>query len=316
MRTARRAPSLMMFASSAPDDPAVARATMSRSISSCLTFPRCTVSMAFLPSRSGSSICILRSKRPGLRRALSRLSGLLVAASMTTPLVASKPSISVSSWFRVCSLSSLPPMALSRRFPIASISSMKMMHGAFSPACLNRSRTFAAPMPTNIWTNSDPDIEKNGTFASPATALAIRVFPVPGGPTSNAPFGSEAPICAYLSGLCRKSTISLRASFASSCPATSANVVFIWDSAYILAPLLPKDMKFPAPPIRDCMDLLVYFHIMTMSRNGSTHHSRKFRRAEFCCRIFFVNTIFPSSLGLAAFTRRSTSSGSPTAPVL
>ena len=42
---------------------------------------------------------------------------------------------------------------------------------------------------------------KNGTFASPATALASKVFPVPGGPTSNAPFGSLAPISVYFVGL-------------------------------------------------------------------------------------------------------------------
>src|SRR5450755_4273788 len=56
---------------------------------------------------------------------------------------------------------------------------MKMMHGAALRACSNRSRTRAAPMPTNISTNSDPDMEKNGTFASPATARASSVLPVP-----------------------------------------------------------------------------------------------------------------------------------------
>ena len=49
-----------------------------------------------------------------------------------------------------------------------------------------------------------------------ATARASRVLPVPGGPTSSAPLGSFAPISAYFSGLCRKSTISLSASLASS----------------------------------------------------------------------------------------------------
>ena len=74
------------------------------------------------------------------------------------------------------------------------------MQGAFSLACLNRSRTLAAPMPTNISTNSEPDMEKKGTWASPATAFASRVLPVPGGPTSNTPLGSLAPMEAYLSG--------------------------------------------------------------------------------------------------------------------
>ena len=48
---------------------------------------------------------------------------------------------------------------------------MKMIAGACSRACLNRSRTRAAPTPTIISTNSAALIEKNGTPASPATAL-------------------------------------------------------------------------------------------------------------------------------------------------
>ncbi len=59
-------------------------------------------------------------------------------------------------------------------------------------------------------------MEKNGTRASPATALASSVLPVPGEPTSSAPFGSFAPMAAYFCGLCRKSMISTSDSFASS----------------------------------------------------------------------------------------------------
>ena len=59
----------------------------------------------------------------------------------------------------------------------------------------------------------------------PATALASKVLPVPGGPTSSAPLGSFAPIEAYFIGLCRKSTTSCRDSFASSSPATSLKVI-------------------------------------------------------------------------------------------
>ena len=99
------------------------------------------------------------------------------------------------------------------------------MHGVFSRACLNKSRTRAAPRPTNISTNSEPDIEKKGTLASPATALANNVLPVPGGPTNNAPFGICAPILLYFSGSFKKSTISCKDSFASSCPATSRKVL-------------------------------------------------------------------------------------------
>ena len=74
---------------------------------------------------------------------------------------------------------------------------MKIIHGAESLALLNKSLTLDAPTPTNISTKSEPEIEKNGTSASPATAFASNVFPVPGGPTSNAPFGSFAPISLY-----------------------------------------------------------------------------------------------------------------------
>ena len=55
-------------------------------------------------------------------------------------------------------------------------------------------------MPTNISTNSEPDMEKKGTLASPATALASMVLPVPGGPTSRMPLGMDAPISLYLLG--------------------------------------------------------------------------------------------------------------------
>src|SRR5690606_40968968 len=74
---------------------------------------------------------------------------------------------------------------------------MKMMQGAARRACSKRSRTRAAPTPTNISTNSEPEIEKNGTPASPATARAISVLPVPGGPTRRIPFGILAPSRPY-----------------------------------------------------------------------------------------------------------------------
>src|SRR6201985_215737 len=70
---------------------------------------------------------------------------------------------------------------------------MKMMQGAFFFACSNMSRTRLAPTPTNISTKSEPEMVKNGTLASPATARAISVLPVPGGPTSRTPRGMRAP---------------------------------------------------------------------------------------------------------------------------
>ncbi len=69
----------------------------------------------------------------------------------------------------------------------------KMMHGARLRASANRSRTRAAPTPTNSSTKLDPVTEMNGTAASPATARASSVFPVPGGPTISTPRGATAP---------------------------------------------------------------------------------------------------------------------------
>src|SRR5439155_694320 len=115
-----------------------------------------------------------RSKRPGRRSAGSRISGRLVAPSTITPSAPVKPSISVRIWLSVCSRSSCPPNDAPppRARPIASSSSMKMIAGAACFAWLKRSRTRLAPTPTIASMNSDAEIEKNGTSASPATARA------------------------------------------------------------------------------------------------------------------------------------------------
>ncbi len=73
---------------------------------------------------------------------------------------------------------------------------------------MNKSLTREAPTPTNISTKSEPDKEKKGTSASPATAFANNVFPVPGGPTNKAPFGILPPRDVYFFGFFKKSTIS------------------------------------------------------------------------------------------------------------
>jgi len=54
---------------------------------------------------------------------------------------------------------------------------MKMMEGACARACANRSRTRAGPTPTNISMKSEPLMDRNGTLASPAVALARSVLP-------------------------------------------------------------------------------------------------------------------------------------------
>src|SRR3546814_6483494 len=71
-------------------------------------------------------------------------------------------------------------------------SDLKMMHGAFFLPCSNMSRTRDAPTPTNISTKSEPEMVKNGTFASPAMARASSVLPVPGGADQQAALGDLA----------------------------------------------------------------------------------------------------------------------------
>ena len=85
---------------------------------------------------------------------------------------------------------------------------MKMIAGACLRAVWNRSRTRDAPTPTNISMKSDPVTDRNGTPASPATARARSVLPVPGGPTSSTPLGILAPISLNRLAERRKSTTS------------------------------------------------------------------------------------------------------------
>ena len=232
-RAVRMAASLSRLARSAPEKPGVRRAQSAIDTSSARGLVRAwTERISSRPERSGRSTLMRRSKRPGRSRAVSRTSRRLVAASRITPELSSKPSISVRSWLRVCSRSSLPPPIPAPRWrPTASISSMKMMQGALALAWRNRSRTRLAPTPTNISTNSVAAMEKKGTPASPAMARARSVLPVPGGPTSSTPFGIRAPMEVNCSGVLRKVTTSCSSSLASAMPATSSNRTVIAPSS-------------------------------------------------------------------------------------
>ena len=102
---------------------------------------------------------------------------------------------------------------------------------------------------------------KNGTPASPATARARSVLPVPGDPIRRTPLGIFAPSASNRSGNFRNSTTSASSAFASSTPATSANVTGVLFATNIFALLLPKliawlfwpcalrIMKMKSPPI-------------------------------------------------------------------
>ena len=147
-----------------------------------------------------------------------------------------------------------------------------MIAGDFSFACLNRSLTRLAPTPTNISTKSDPDNEKNGTFASPATAFASSVFPVPGGPTSIAPLGIFPPNVVYFFGDFKKSTISVISSFASSNPATSLKVTFTFSLSInfpCVFPILNICPADPPPPIL----FMINIHIKIKKAKGKIQES-------------------------------------------
>ena len=123
-----------------------------------------------------------------------------------------------------------------------------MMHGEFSLACLNRSRTRLAPTPTNISTKSEPEIEKNGTSASPAMARASNVLPHPGGPSRSTPRGIRPPSFWKRLGFLRNSTNSETSSLASSIPATSAKVTLTLSLVCTRCRLLPKLPSMPPGP--------------------------------------------------------------------
>ena len=243
----------------------------------------CTDRIFSRPRISGFGTWIWRSNLPGRSNAGSSTSGRLVAATMITPSLASKPSISTSNWFSVCSRSSLPPpMPTPRARPTASISSMNTMQGAFFLACSNMSRTRDAPTPTNISTKSEPLMVKNGTPASPAIARANRVLPVPGGPTNSAPLGILPPRRENFCGLRRNSTISSNSSLASSMPATSSNVTRPDFSVSSLARLLPKPIAPPLPP--PCIRFMKNIQMPISTTNGN-HSEISEKNPESACAL-------------------------------
>ena len=114
-------------------------------------------------------------------------------------------------------------MATPRLLPMASSSSMKMMHGDFSRACLNRSRTRAAPTPTNISTKSAPFRRKKVTLRLAGHRSREQRLAGAGRADQQHPLGDfAADLHVPLRVLRRKSTTSSNSAFASSAPATSA----------------------------------------------------------------------------------------------
>ena len=179
---------------------------------------------------------------------------------------------------------------------------MKMMQGADFRACSNRSLTLAAPTPTNISTNSDPDMEKNGTPASPATARASRVLPVPGGPVSNTPFGTWAPSSPYFSWSLRNDTISSSSILASSTPATSLKLTPVSFSTYTFALDLPM-FNMPPMPCLSAIRRNTNIHKPKKIAIGTTQDKRVVRKVFSVAPVYFTPTA-SSSPAMAGSTRR------------
>jgi len=76
---------------------------------------------------------------------------------------------------------------------IESISSKKTIVGASSRAFSNVSRSCSSDSPLYFDMISGPEIVTNSASTSLATARAISVFPVPGGPYSRTPEGGSTP---------------------------------------------------------------------------------------------------------------------------
>src|SRR3972149_278941 len=120
-------------------------------------------------------ISMIRSKRPGRRRASSRMSGRFVAPMIFTSPRGLNPSSSARSCMRVRWTSRSPDVATSRRFaPTESSSSMNTMDGDFSLASWNSSRTRRAPSPMYFWTSSDPTNRMKEGFVRGAPALPVQ----------------------------------------------------------------------------------------------------------------------------------------------
>ena len=94
---------------------------------------------------------------------------------------------------------------------------------AFRKVC----RIAFSDSPTHFESSWGPLTEMKFAFVSFATAFAMSVFPVPGGPYSRTPFGASTPIRSNFSGeVSGHSTDSCTCSWAPESPPTSSHDIF------------------------------------------------------------------------------------------
>mmetsp|Transcript_30127 Transcript_30127/g.84150 ORF Transcript_30127/g.84150 Transcript_30127/m.84150 type:complete len:306 (-) Transcript_30127:812-1729(-) len=201
------AASVQRAARSAPTKPCVSLDTRSRSTSSAsfmfLVWMRSTSSR---PTSSGTPMSISRSKRPKRRRAGSIELGRFVAPITMTWARLLRPSMRVRSWDTM--RFSTSPWVFSRLGAMASISSMKMMAGAFFAASSKTLRRLDSLSPASLDMTSGPFMRTKNAPVSFATALAMRVLPQPGAPYIRIPRGGFTPIFLNSDGCRRGSSTS------------------------------------------------------------------------------------------------------------
>mmetsp|Transcript_13821 Transcript_13821/g.28273 ORF Transcript_13821/g.28273 Transcript_13821/m.28273 type:complete len:254 (+) Transcript_13821:1090-1851(+) len=186
------AASVQRAAISAPTKPWVSAAMTSGSTSSSSFMLRVWMrKTSRRPFSSGTPMSISLSKRPKRRRAGSMELGLLVAPITTTEARPFMPSIRVSIWETI--LLSTSPLVLSLLGAMESISSMKMMEGAFFSASSKAFLRLLSLSPAILDMISGPLMRKKKAPVSLATARAMRVFPDPGGPYRSTPRGGLTP---------------------------------------------------------------------------------------------------------------------------
>ncbi len=130
---------------------------------------------------------------------------------------------------------------------------------------------------------------KNGTPASPATARASSVFPVPGAPIIITPLGISAPISKNFFGFFKKSTISSSSCFASFAPATSLKVTLFAVSvgSIIRALDAPKLIAcIPAPFTDRVKNQIITPKKIIGNKNGAKLPNQYPNPVSFCTSIF------------------------------
>mmetsp|Transcript_13376 Transcript_13376/g.40499 ORF Transcript_13376/g.40499 Transcript_13376/m.40499 type:complete len:228 (-) Transcript_13376:225-908(-) len=163
------------------------------------------------------------SKRRRMAASISH--GTLVAPSTKSPsFCCATPCIWIKNSVLMRRVASDSP---SEREPhMLSISSMKMMAWSSALASVKSCFTSRSDSPCHLLTRSELDTAKNLASASVATALARKLFPVPGGPYSRMPrHGLRLPTksCGKRTG---RITVSFSAALAPSRPATSLHLTF------------------------------------------------------------------------------------------